>query len=584
MPKNFVSYENAEDLIESVASHIDDRVTWEANSVLGAKNLIPYPYYNTTKTENGITFTDNGDGTVTANGTASADANFYCQSRIYNSFSVDDNDYIFNGCPNDGSTSKYVLILSKGTPSAWISDVIDIGEGVNITIDSNYIYYCVIKIKSGQTVENLIFKPMLRLAEDTDSEYQPYAKTNKKLTIDKAEQKEVDDISNVYGAKNLIPYPYYTVDGVYNDITFSTDEDGRINVSGTASANTNISLISNNDNSNWIYLQDGITYKFICSEPYDGTEFNIIARAYHSDGTYKGLTPGQTYTAVEGDIVKYCTIWVSKDVTIRTSTNVEVMICVASIKDETYHPYAMTNKQLTDNVKGIDIDWSDYVNLTDVQRSNNHYIIHNAPKSGITAADITYDNATSGLTSTDVNDAIDEVAGRTASDISYSNTTSELSSTNVKGAIDELAKPAFTEASTRSNISTGEKLSTILGKIKKFFTDLKTVAFTGSYDDLSGRITYLGEATLNQVGGFGGTLSYMGSMVSPDIKTTSKMFVQLKEVNATNVAFNIVAYLDSILVDPDLGGMANINVIATAVASTSFGSSATIKVDMFLVP
>ena len=44
----------------------------------------------------------------------------------------------------------------------------------------------------------------------------------------------------------------------------------------------------------------------------------------------------------------------------------------------------------------------------------------------------------------------------------------------------------FAEASTRANIASGESFSTILGKIKKFFTDLKTVAFTGAYSDLSG--------------------------------------------------------------------------------------------------
>lgn len=47
----------------------------------------------------------------------------------------------------------------------------------------------------------------------------------------------------------------------------------------------------------------------------------------------------------------------------------------------------------------------------------------------------------------------------------------------------------FTQASTRTNITTGEKLSVICGKIKKFFSDLKTVAFTGSYDDLSNKPT-----------------------------------------------------------------------------------------------
>lgn len=43
----------------------------------------------------------------------------------------------------------------------------------------------------------------------------------------------------------------------------------------------------------------------------------------------------------------------------------------------------------------------------------------------------------------------------------------------------------FTETASRTNIAAGEKLSVLFGKIKKFFADLKTVAFTGSYTDLS---------------------------------------------------------------------------------------------------
>ena len=51
--------------------------------------------------------------------------------------------------------------------------------------------------------------------------------------------------------------------------------------------------------------------------------------------------------------------------------------------------------------------------------------------------------------------------------------------------IDVKLSPSFTEASTRENISSGENIKTTLGKIKKFFTDLKPVAFSGSYNDLS---------------------------------------------------------------------------------------------------
>lgn len=47
----------------------------------------------------------------------------------------------------------------------------------------------------------------------------------------------------------------------------------------------------------------------------------------------------------------------------------------------------------------------------------------------------------------------------------------------------------FTDTSTRTNIASGDSFSTILGKIKKFFADLKSVAFSGSYTDLSDKPT-----------------------------------------------------------------------------------------------
>lgn len=58
--------------------------------------------------------------------------------------------------------------------------------------------------------------------------------------------------------------------------------------------------------------------------------------------------------------------------------------------------------------------------------------------------------------------------------------------------------PTFLEAETRENIVSGEKLSIIFGKIKKWFSDLKTVAFTGSYNDLTNKpvIPTVGNGTI----------------------------------------------------------------------------------------
>jgi len=44
---------------------------------------------------------------------------------------------------------------------------------------------------------------------------------------------------------------------------------------------------------------------------------------------------------------------------------------------------------------------------------------------------------------------------------------------------------AFTEATSRQTINSGESLSTLFGKIKRWFTDLKAIAFSGSAADIT---------------------------------------------------------------------------------------------------
>ena len=53
---------------------------------------------------------------------------------------------------------------------------------------------------------------------------------------------------------------------------------------------------------------------------------------------------------------------------------------------------------------------------------------------------------------------------------------------------------AFDEVKMRENIKSGEKDRVLFGKIQKFFADLKTVAFSGKYGDLSERPTLGGAA------------------------------------------------------------------------------------------
>ena len=57
----------------------------------------------------------------------------------------------------------------------------------------------------------------------------------------------------------------------------------------------------------------------------------------------------------------------------------------------------------------------------------------------------------------------------------------------------------FTQATSRANLTTGEKLAVSLGKIMKWFADLKAVAFSGSYADLTNKPTALKNPTAMKV-------------------------------------------------------------------------------------
>lgn len=52
--------------------------------------------------------------------------------------------------------------------------------------------------------------------------------------------------------------------------------------------------------------------------------------------------------------------------------------------------------------------------------------------------------------------------------------------------ISDLERPEFEEAKNRDNIKSGEMANDLFGKIKRWFSDLKPVAFSGKYCDLSG--------------------------------------------------------------------------------------------------
>lgn len=142
---------------------------------LGAKNILKNN--TTSQTVNGVTFTVNEDGSVTANGTASNTT----WLALYRS-AIPMGNYILSGCPNGGGDNTYRMQLRKYSDSTDVTAK-DTGNGSRFEIEDSTIEYVVhIGVSKGRTVNNLTFYPMIRYASITDDTYEPYSMTNKELT------------------------------------------------------------------------------------------------------------------------------------------------------------------------------------------------------------------------------------------------------------------------------------------------------------------------------------------------------------------------------------------------------------------
>lgn len=150
-----------------------------AVAALGAKNLLLYNGYASGAT-NGVTYTINTDGTITINGTPQGTSPSYIEIQLSgNAVNISkfcDGQHILSGCPAGGGDTSYRMYAARGSYSRF-----DYGDGVLLTETAQTDVRLVVSIANGYTANNLIFKPMIRHAEITDSTYVPYAPTNREL-------------------------------------------------------------------------------------------------------------------------------------------------------------------------------------------------------------------------------------------------------------------------------------------------------------------------------------------------------------------------------------------------------------------
>lgn len=192
------------------------------------KQLIPYPYIESTNTENGVTWIDNGDGSITATGSATA----YTDLRLATIKALPNTTYVFSGIAN---TVNIALEVSLRDESDKLIDFFELtskttsGKVVVNTADypTAKTLRVILKRNAVGEISGTAY-PMCNYGE-TPLPYEPYfaGLRHTKVTEIKSE-----------GA-NLIPFPYLGTKGAgftatTNGLAWSVNADGSIRVVGTS--------------------------------------------------------------------------------------------------------------------------------------------------------------------------------------------------------------------------------------------------------------------------------------------------------------------------------------------------------------
>ena len=327
-------------------------------SAMGAKNLIPfdlasikaknsqdYPsgsWHNNEWTINGVTFAIQDDNTVVATGSNTSNSNAQLDYYITIKGGV---PYIANGCPSGGSYTTYEI--ANYCLTSPVETFHDLGNGVVITREAKTDILVHMQINAGYTIDGqLVFKPMVRLASDTDDTYEPYAKTNQQLT---KETTGLIDNTEVNGAVNMLPNNATTQ--VINGVTFTVNDDGTVIANGTATAIVSIQLVAD---------VRGLTGDKIVKVSGCPEGSTIISNKPTYCFLFRDSTGTLQYVTDTGWIGKLVSSYgTSTSFNIRIASGVTVsnltfkpMITVPSYTGP-YVPYAKTNKELTDESKLI---------------------------------------------------------------------------------------------------------------------------------------------------------------------------------------------------------------------------------------
>ena len=164
------------------------------------KNLIPYPYYHSGMSVNGVTISDNGDGSITVNGTATDNVVFYFAVRTTGKIILPNGEYFVSGCPKN---SNLRIDVSYTNDSGTASELArDSGNGAGFTMPNSAPLSVGLVIFSGKTYDHITVRPQLERG-DNATEYELYSGSTIIVTPDSNPYTVPNDIRQLDGINNV---------------------------------------------------------------------------------------------------------------------------------------------------------------------------------------------------------------------------------------------------------------------------------------------------------------------------------------------------------------------------------------------
>lgn len=292
--------------------------------------------------EDGTNVTTNADGSVTFNGTFPSgytyDICMYDTSEGQYDCFLKKGDYILSGCPSGGGDDTYRIQMIYPTT------VKDYGDGASFSLSADTYISVRIFISSGVTLNNLTFYPMIRYANVADDTFDAYHERTIEQTL-----KEFEAINNMSGVKNLL----IDTNNEEHYGSFVKNADGSITANlttGSSYAFYDICMYEPSEDKYDLFLEEGDYILSGCPvEAMVGHREDCCLVAWSTSGTARDYGEGAKLSVGAGGSYITARIMIKSGVTVYNKTFYP-MIRRAVLEDDTYQPYTMSNRQLTDSV------------------------------------------------------------------------------------------------------------------------------------------------------------------------------------------------------------------------------------------